>query len=300
MSRRKVTMPSTPNFVSSNFQMIKTIGAGASIFTGKDFTQDFGGSYWSFSGALPPMNRTQAKEWQSFLLECNGSQNVFEFADPDALINQGTYDGTNPLKTEKRINSSGVTLTATRSNSRITSGTAIFNNLVNNDFVTISGFTKNANNGTFKITNKVSNTVIVVDAYLTDETGATNGQNVLQNTQGSTALSLRADGNSGNGTIKKGDYLGIRASDISNSNIVLDPIQYVMVTEDATETDNGNSDKNHYSVKINPALRSDLADAHNVQFINPKGLFRLAGPMVEWNADHVSRYGISISCIEVV
>ncbi len=299
MSRRKVTMPSSPNFVSSNFQLIKVVGSGASIFTGKDYTQDFGGSYWSFSGALPPMNRTQAREWQSFLLECNGPQNVFEFADPDALVNQGTFSGSSDLKTEKRINSASVTLSATRSNSRITCTSAIFGSLVNGDFVTITGFTNNENNGTFKITNKVSTTVIEISAYLTDESSVASCS-VLQNTQGSTALSLRASGNSASGTIKKGDYLAIRSSEISNANVVLDPIQYVMVTEDATETDNGGSDKNHYSVKINPALRVSLADARDVKFINPKGLFRLGSPVVEWNADHVSRYGISITAIEVV
>ena len=73
-----------------------------------------------------------------------------------------------------------------------------------------------------------------------------------------------------------------------------------MVTENATETDNGNSDKNHFSVKVMPPLRQDLADSNAVKFISPKGLFRLATPVVEWDADNVSRYGVSITAIEVV
>ena len=299
MARRKVTMPSTPNFIESNFQLIRYVGTGQSIYTGKDYTQDFGGALWTFSGSLPPMNRTQARNWQSFLLDCEGPTNVFEFADPDALTNQGTYDGSADLLTEKRVDAASVTLSAARSTSRITCTTNIFTNAVNGDYVHVAGFTKNANNGTFKITNKVSASVIEVSAYLTDESSVSSCS-VRQNVQGANALSLRAAENTGNGTILKGDYLGIRASDITNSNIVNDPVQYVMVTENATETDNSNSDKNHFSVKIMPPLRQDLADANNIKFINPKGLFRLGSPMVEWNADHVSRYGVSFSAIEVV
>ena len=299
MARRKITMPNSPNFVSSNFQLIRVVGSGASIYTGKDYTQDFGGAYWSFSGALPPMTRTQARNWQSFLLDCEGPKNVFEFADPDALTNQGTFDGSSDVLTEKRVDAGSVTLSATRSTSRITCTTSIFTNAVNGDYIHIAGFTNNDNNGTFKITNKVSATVVEVSAYLTDESSVSSCS-VKQNVQGANALSLRASGNAGNGTILKGDYLGIRASDISNANLVLDPVQYVMVTENATETDNGNSDKNHFSVKVMPPLRQDLADSNAVKFISPKGLFRLATPVVEWDADNVSRYGVSITAIEVV
>ena len=298
MSRRKVTMPSTPNFVESNFQLVRVVGSGQSVFTGKDYTQDFGGSYWTFAGSLPPLNRSQASEWQSFLLECGAGQNVFEFADPDALTNQGSFNEAQ-LKTEKRINQTSVTLSAARSTSRITSSTAIFGSLVNGDYVHITGFLNNENNGTFKITNKASTTIIEVSAYLTDESNKA-GCQVRQNVQGSGALSLEASSNSGAGTIKKGDYLGIRASDITNTNLVKDPVQYVMVTEDATETNNGGSAKNHYSVKISPELRSDLADANIIQFTNPKGLFRIATPVAEWSADNVSLYGIQLTCFEVI
>lgn len=299
MARRKITMPTSPNFVNSDFQMVRVVGTGASIFTGKDYTQDFGGSYWTFSGSLPPMNRTQASNWQSFLMNCEGPKNVFELADPDALTNRGTFDGTSDLLTEKRVDAGSVTLSAARSTSRITCTSSIFTNAVVGDFIHIGGFTNNTNNGTFKITTKVSATVVAVEAYLTDESSVSSCS-VRQNVQGANALSLRANGNSGNGTILKGDYLGIRASDVSNANIVDDPVQYVMVTEDATETDNGNSDKNHFSLKVMPPLRKDLADSNQVKFISPKGLFRLASPVVEWNADHVSRYGVSFSAIEVV
>ena len=41
--------------------------------------------------SLPPMRRDVAVNWQSFLLNLNGSVNTFKFADPDALSNTGTY-----------------------------------------------------------------------------------------------------------------------------------------------------------------------------------------------------------------
>ena len=86
-----ITMPTTPNFVRSNFRLVRAIGAVASPYTGKIRTQEFDGVFWEASVTLPPMRRDVALNWQSFLLELNGSVNNFKFADPDALVRRGTY-----------------------------------------------------------------------------------------------------------------------------------------------------------------------------------------------------------------
>ena len=82
-----IPMPSSPNFVKSNFSLVRTVGTTVSPFTGKAKTQEFDGVYWIAEVSLPPMRRADAVNWQTFLLELNGPTNHFKFTDPDALTN---------------------------------------------------------------------------------------------------------------------------------------------------------------------------------------------------------------------
>ena len=286
---RLITMPTTPNFVRSNFSLYRAIGQTASPFTGKQLTQEYDAVYWTADVTLPAMNRTQAKEWQSFLLQLKGTTNHFKFADPDALTNTGTFNTTHLLG-DKRVNNTNVALTVTNGNT-FTAGASTFGSAVVGDFIHVTGLANEENNGTHKITTKTSATVVVVDSVLTN-VSSTSGCKVQQNVKGATGLSLDTT-SSFTGTIKKGDYLGITAGTATTAN----PVQLVMVVEDATLTDKS---PDRYSVQIEPKLRSDLADNKFVIFQNPKGLFRLQANTVDWDADRASLYGISFSCIEVV
>jgi len=286
---RLISMPTTPNFVRSNFSLYRAIGQTASPFTGKQLTQEYDAVYWTADVTLPTMNRTQAKEWQSFLLQLKGTTNHFKFADPDALTNTGTFNTTH-LLSDKRVDNTNVALTVTNGNT-FTAGASTFGSAVVGDFIHVTGLANEENNGTHKITTKTSATVVVVDSVLTN-VSSTSGCKVQQNVKGATGLSLDTT-NSFTGTIKKGDYLGITAGTATTAN----PVQLVMVVEDATKTD---ATPDRYSVQIEPKLRSDLADNKFVIFQNPKGLFRLQANTVDWDADRASLYGISFSCIEVV
>jgi len=286
---RLITMPTTPNFVRSNFSLFRAIGQTASPFTGKQLTQEFDAVYWTADVTLPAMNRTQAKEWQSFLLQLKGTTNHFKFADPDALTNTGTFNTTHLLG-DKRVDNTNVALQVTNGNT-FTAGASTFGSAVVGDFIHVTGLANEENNGTHKITTKTSATVVVVDSVLTN-VSSTSGCKVQQNVKGATGLSLDTT-SSFTGTIKKGDYLGITAGTATTAN----PVQLVMVVEDATLTD---ASPDRYSVQIEPKLRSDLADNKFVIFQNPKGLFRLQANTVDWDADRASLYGISFSCIEVV
>ena len=282
-------MPTSPNFVRSNFSLFRAVGQTASPFTGKVLTQEFDAVYWQAEVTLPPLNRTQAVEWQSFLLQLKGATNHFKFADPDALTNQGTFNTTHLLG-DKRVNNTSVALTVTNTNT-FTAGASTFGSAVDGDFIHVTGMANEENNGTHKITDAQSATVVVVDSVLTN-VSSTSGCKVQQNVKGSTALSLDTT-SSFTGTIKKGDYLGITAGTATTAN----PVQLVMAVEDATLTD---ASPDRYSVRIEPKLRSDLADNNFVIFQNPKGLFRLTDNTVNWDANRTSLYGISFSCIEVV
>ena len=283
-------MPTTPNFVTSNFTLVRTVGTTVSPFTGKTKTQEFDGVYWVAEVSLPPMRRSQAVEWQSFLLELNATVNHFKFADPDALTNTGTYT-TPHLISQKRVNNASVALTF--SGSTLTAGASTFANAIVGDFIVVTGAVNEENNGTHKILSKTNaNTIVVTDSAFTSESN-TSSCKVRTNVKGATGLSLKASSTSATGTINKGDYLSIQSA----ANTTGIPAQLVMATQDATFTD---ASTDQYSVAIQPKLRSDLALDHYVVFTNPKGTFRLISNEVSWSADRISNYGISFSCIEVI
>ena len=284
-----ISMPTSPNFVKSEFTLVRTVGTTTSPFTGKTKTQEYDGVYWTAEVSLPPMRRADASNWQSFLLELNGSVNHFKFADPDALTNTGTYS-TAHLISEHRVNNTSVTLSF--SGSTLTAGASTFANAIVGDFIVVTGAINEENNGTHKIVTWTSNTVVVTDAVFTTES-STASCKVRTNVKGATGLSLKASSTSATGTIKKGDYLSIQSA----ANTTGTPAQLVMATQDATFT---NAATDQYSVAIQPKLRSELATGHYVVFTNPKGTFRLISNEVSWSADRISNYGFSFSCIEVI
>lgn len=293
-----VTMPNTPNFVRSNFKLVRTIGTVASPYTGKLRTQEYDGVFWEATVSLPPMRRDVAKNWQSFLLECNGMVNQFKFADPDALANQGTYNA-DDLKAKNRINqTANIELDFNTNNTIVApSDTTPFANALVGDFISVTGSQYPENNGTHKITAKANSYTLTVQPENTitliedlNRTACT----IKSNQKGSTGLNLSAYSNSATGTIKKGDYLQITSSSTTGAN----PVQYVMVTEDATL--NVNAGEDTYGVKIQPKLRTAVTENHLIRFASPKGMFRLTTKDVDWDADNISNYGISFSCIEVV
>ena len=292
-----VTMPSTPNFIRSNFVLRRAVGTVASPYTGKIRTQEYDGVFWEATVNLPPMRRDVAKNWQSFLLELNGPVNHFKFADPDALLNQGTYNA-NDLKAKDRINQGSIELDFSSTTQTITapSNTTPFANAVVGDFIVVTGSANPENNGTHKITTKTNSYTVVVESESgglvteADKTGCT----IKSNQKGATGINLSASSSSATGTIKKGDYLQITSSSTAGAN----PVQYVMVTDDATLNVIGGEDT--YGVKIQPKLRTAITQNHLVRFATPKGLFRLTTKDVDWDADNISNYGMSFSCIEVV
>ena len=291
---RTIAMPTTPNFISSEFRLIRSQAVLQSPFSFKYKTQEFDGVYWSADVTLPVMRRSIAVNWQSFLMQLKGQENYFKFADPDALANKGTYSTTH-LIADPRINNTNVTLSFNATTSVITAGTAL-TGLAVGDFFHITGATNPENNGTHKITNIAgTNTQFTSDKTLVTES-STASCKVRQNIKGAEALSLEASSNSATGTIKVGDYLQIQSTSSTTTN----PVQLVQVVEDATETSQGGSAFNHFSVRIEPKLRSDFADGSFAVFTNPKGLFRLVSPEIGWSADQASNYGISFSCIEVI
>ena len=280
-----VTMPSTPNFSDSTWSLVRTVGVTVSPFTGQKKTQEFGYNYFAGELSLPPLSRTQASQWQSFLANCQGQINSFQLGDPDAKTNLGTYGQTH-LTASRRVDDSSETLSF--SGSTITAGTSIFGSLITGDFVHITGAINEANNGTHKISSVTNATTIVTTTTLTTES-STASCKIRQNVAGATGIALTTV-SSDTGTIKAGDYLGV----LSGNSLSHQPFQLLLVTEDAVRS--GTS----VAVKTEPRLRKDITDGYFVTFQNPKGLFRLQSNEINWSADRASTYGISFSVIEDV
>lgn len=298
-----ITMPTSPGFTRSRFVLNRTIGSVASPFTGSIRTQEFDSVFWTAEVQLAPMRREDAVNWQSFLLNCNGPVNHFKFNDPDATTMRGTYTG-DQLALQERVNETNATLSFTASTNTIAgaSNTTYFSSLLVGDHIVITGSVKPNNNGTHKILTKANAYTITVSPCdyenLIDESNKS-GCTIKVNQKGAKGLCFRSTGNSANGTILKGDYIGI-SNVTSNIPTTYTPIQYVMATEDAVETNNGGSSQNQYSVKTEPKLRVSSSNNHRV-FLKPaKGLFRLQDKDVDWNADQISNYGITFNCIEVI
>lgn len=295
---RIITMPSAPNFSRSTFTLNRAVSNTVSPFTGATRTQEYDFAGWSSTVSLPPLRRDVAAQWQSFLLNLKGSSNYFLFNDPDAKTPRGTYN-TNNLASDIRINSGSqvTSVTLSFSGSTITAGTAIFDGLVAGDFFFVEGATNADNNGTHKIVTKTSDTVVVTGTVLTTES-STASCTVKQNVKGAEALSLDASTNTGTGTILQGDYLAIYDGTSLSSN---NPVQLVMVTEDATVTTQSGS-PDHFSLQIQPKLRADFTNNYVAGFSSTynKSRFRLSETPVEWSANNNSVFGISFTCAEVI
>jgi len=236
---------------------------------------------------LPPMKRTDAVEWVTFLTRLQGVKNTFLLGDPSHTSNAGTYS-VDYLATENRVADTSETLSFTASTKTISAANTVFTNTFVGDFIVVSGADNDDNNGTFKVVTKTSSTAIVVDRDLVDETSTADCK-VQQNIKGATGLALTRT-STGAGTIKKGDYLAIHDAASSTS----DPVQYVMAVEDAT------ANSTDYGVRIEPKLRADIAAGDYVKFASPKGQFRLASNQTSWSVNEASIYGLAFTAIEVI
>ena len=286
-----ITMPNTPNFITSTFRLRRAIAISTSPFSGKVRTQEFDNVGWEAEVALPLMRRSQAAEWQAFIARCKGPVNTFKFADPDALTNTGTYS-TGHLILNSRVSNTNVALTVTNGNT-FTAGANTFTNTVVGDYIHVTGMANDENNGTHKITSKTNaDTIVVVDSALTN-VSSTAGCKVQNNVKGAEGLNMVGSTNSAAGTVKKGDYLAI----LNATSATADPVQLLMVTEDATDT-SGSPHK--FGVRTTPKLRTTPTNATYVLFSSPKGMFRMVDSTFDWSADKRSLYTMSFSCFEVI
>jgi hypothetical protein len=76
-----ISVPSSPGFRSIDWNATDIVGVGTNTFTGQQQVQSWQSGFLSGTVTLPAMTRQQARTWISFLLQAQGSYNVFQIGD---------------------------------------------------------------------------------------------------------------------------------------------------------------------------------------------------------------------------
>tara|TARA_R110001632_G_scaffold218752_1_gene348092 strand:+ start:767 stop:1399 length:633 start_codon:yes stop_codon:yes gene_type:complete len=203
-----LVMPNTPNFIRSEWGIARAVAQSQSPFTYSTQVHKFTGSKWYSTVTLPPMNRSQASEWQSFFMQLHGSFGTFLMGDPDAIALgvQGTISNTVA---------------------------------VNADFA--------------------------VGAYDVTIDGADASESQL---------------------FKKGDYVQFNSGATSKLHMII-----------ADVASNGSGVA---TLTIEPSLSAALSNNATVTYASPKCVMRMTNNELTWSANHISLYGVSFSCEEVL
>jgi hypothetical protein len=201
-----LAMPSTPNFVRSEWSISRAVSVNSSPFTYSQQVHKFTGSRWSATASLPPMTREQAVEWQSFFMQLQGQFGTFLMGDPDAKTVRGTIGNT-------------VAVSA--------------------DFA--------------------------VGAYDITIDGADASESQL---------------------FKKGDYVQFNSGATSKLHMII-----------ADVASNGSGEA---TLTIEPPLSATLANNSTITYASPKCVMRMTNNELTWSANHISLYGVSFACAEVL
>ena len=199
-------MPTTPNFVRSEWTIRRAVATTQSPFTFGTQSAKYTGSQWLASVSLPPMKREQAVEWQSFFMQVNGGFGTFLMGDPDASSVRGT----------------------------------------------------------------ISNTIAV------------NGSHAV----GAYDITIDGADTSESQLFKKGDYVQFNSGATSKLH---------MIIADVASDGSGNA-----TLTIEPSLSAVLADDATITYSSPKAVMRMTSNDLTWSANHISLYGVSFSCEEVL
>ena len=201
-----LTMPTSPNFIRSEWVIAKAVAQSQSPFTYGTQVHEFLGAKWYSTVTLPPMNRTQANEWLAFFMQLHGQFGTFLMGDPDAKTVQGTIGNTIAVNGEHSV-------------------------------------------GAYDI---------VID-------GADTSESQL---------------------FKKGDYVQFNSGATSKLHMII-----------ADVASDGSGDA---TLTIEPPLSATLSNNATVTYSSPKCVMRMLSNELTWSANHISLYGVSFSCEEVL
>jgi hypothetical protein len=88
-----LTLPATPNAVSSSFGLRRAVAVAQSPFTGSQQVHEYDYALWKAQITLPPMKRETAGLWQAFFTKLRGRRGTFLMGDPDSKVPMGSIAG---------------------------------------------------------------------------------------------------------------------------------------------------------------------------------------------------------------
>lgn len=83
-------LPASNCIQSVDLRAVNVDGVGQSPFTFSQQVYEYSGEMWTADITLKPMRRSEAEQWNAFLLSLNGRVGTFLLGDPFACQNRGT------------------------------------------------------------------------------------------------------------------------------------------------------------------------------------------------------------------
>jgi len=104
-----LALPTTTGIAKVRISANNVVGVSQSPFTSKQQVYKFAGQFWEAEISLPPMKRSDAEYWISFLLKLNGSYGTFLLGDPNGATARGVATGTPLVKGASQTGSELIT-----------------------------------------------------------------------------------------------------------------------------------------------------------------------------------------------
>lgn len=104
-----LALPTTTGLAKIRIAANNVVGISQSPFTAKQQVYKYTGQFWEAEISLPPMKRSDAEYWISFLLKLNGSYGTFLLGDPNGATARGVATGTPLVKGASQTGSELIT-----------------------------------------------------------------------------------------------------------------------------------------------------------------------------------------------
>ena len=93
-----LAIPTNKGLAKVRLTANNVVGVSQSPFTARQQVYKYTGQFWEADISLPPMKRSDAEYWISFLLKLNGSYGTFLLGDPNGATARGVATGTPLVK----------------------------------------------------------------------------------------------------------------------------------------------------------------------------------------------------------
>lgn len=108
-----LTPPSTPAYKDAKWSLVRKASVSESPFTGAQQIYEYNYALWSATLTLPPMKRSQAAEWEAFLMKLHGRLGTFVLENPDYTL-RGTASGNITTGADVAVGDHTITLSTTQ------------------------------------------------------------------------------------------------------------------------------------------------------------------------------------------